>query len=107
MHLALSLAALAVVVVLVSGLCRRFDLPAPLVLVAVGALGSFLPFVPEVHLTSEVVLIGLLPPLLYSAALQTSLVDFNANRRPILLLSIGLVAFTTVGVVLGSGLQAR
>ncbi|NUS51330.1 MAG: Na+/H+ antiporter [Nocardioidaceae bacterium] len=98
MHLALSLAALAVVVVLVSGLCRRFDLPAPLVLVAVGALGSFLPFVPEVHLTSEVVLIGLLPPLLYSAALQTSLVDFNANRRPILLLSIGLVAFTTVGV---------
>ena len=53
---------------------------------------------PEVHLTSEVVLVGLLPPLLYSAALQTSLVDFNANRRAILLLSIGLVAFTTVGV---------
>ena len=44
------------------------------------------------------VLVGLLPPLLYAAALQTSLVDFNANRRAILLLSIGLVAFTTVGV---------
>ena len=29
------------------------------------------------------------------AALQTSLVDFNANRRPILLLSVGLVVFTT------------
>ncbi len=43
-------------------------------------------------------LVGLLPPLLYSAALQTSLVDFNANRRSILLLSIGLVAFTTAGV---------
>nr|WP_254185755.1 Na+/H+ antiporter [Nocardioides panacis] len=57
-----------------------------------------MPFVPEVHLTSEVVLVGLLPPLLYAAALQTSLVDFNANRRAILLLSIGLVAFTTVGV---------
>jgi CPA1 family monovalent cation:H+ antiporter len=51
-----------------------------------------------VHLTAEVVLVGLLPPLLYSAALQTSLVDFNANRRPILLLSVGLVVFTTVGV---------
>ena len=62
-------------------LCRRFDLPAPLVLVALGAAASFLPFVPEVHLTSEVVLVGLLPPLLYAAALQTSLVDFNANRR--------------------------
>ena len=43
-------------------------------------------------------LLGLLPPLLYAAAMQTSLVDFNANRRPILLLSVGLVVFTTVGV---------
>jgi CPA1 family monovalent cation:H+ antiporter len=95
---ALSLSALAVVVIAVAALCGRYDLPAPLVLVALGAGASFLPFVPEVHLTSEVVLVGLLPPLLYAAALQTSLVDFNANRRAILLLSIGLVAFTTVGV---------
>ncbi len=98
MQLALSLAALAAVVIAVAALCRRYDLPAPIILVALGAAGSFLPFVPEVHLTSEVVLVGLLPPLLYGAALQTSLVDFNANRRAILLLSIGLVAFTTVGV---------
>jgi Na+/H+ antiporter len=97
-HVALSLSALTAVVVLVAGLCRRYDLPAPIILVAIGAGASFLPFVPEVHLTSEVVLVGLLPPLLYSAALQTSLVDFNANRRPILLLSVGLVAFTTAGV---------
>jgi CPA1 family monovalent cation:H+ antiporter len=97
-HLALSLSALAATVILVSGLCRRFDLPAPLVLVALGAIASFVPVIPEVHLSAEVVLIGLLPPLLYSAALQTSLVDFNTNRRAILLLSVGLVAFTTVGV---------
>ncbi len=98
MHVALSLAALAAVVIVVVGFSRRFDLPAPLLLVAIGAGGSYLPFVPEVHLTAEVVLVGLLPPLLYSAALQTSLVDFNHNRRPILLLSVGLVAFTAVGV---------
>jgi Na+/H+ antiporter len=97
-EVALSLAALAAVVIVVVGFCGRFDLPAPLLLVGIGAGASFLPFVPEVHLTADVVLVGLLPPLLYSAALQTSLVDFNANRRPILLLSIGLVAFTTVGV---------
>jgi monovalent cation/hydrogen antiporter len=97
-HIALSLAALAVVVIAVAALCRRLDLPAPIVLVALGAAGSFLPFVPQVHLTAEVVLVGLLPPLLYATALQTSLVDFNANRRAILLLSIGLVAFTTAGV---------
>ncbi len=98
MHIALSLAALATAVIVVVGVCRRLDLPAPLVLVAVGAAASFLPSIPEVHLTAEVVLVGLLPPLLYSAALQTSLVDFNQNRRPILLLSIGLVAFTAIGV---------
>ena len=98
MHVAASLSALAAAVIVIAGLCRRFDLPAPIVLVAAGAGASFLPFVPQVHLTEQVVLVGLLPPLLYSAALQTSLVDFNANRRPILLLSIGLVAFTTVGV---------
>jgi monovalent cation/hydrogen antiporter len=97
-YVALSLAALAVVVIVVVGTCRRLDLPAPLILVALGAGASYLPIVPHVHLTSEVVLVGLLPPLLYSAALQTSLVDFNVNRRPILLLSVGLVAFTTVGV---------
>ncbi len=43
-------------------------------------------------------LVGLLPPLLYAAAIRTSLVDFRANRRPIALLSIGLVLFTTAGV---------
>ncbi len=64
----------------------------------IGVVGSYLPGMPEIHLESEVVLLGLLPPLLYAAAVQTSLVDFNANRRPILLLSVGLVAFTTVGV---------
>ena len=42
---------------------------------------SFLPFVPEVHLSSEVVLVGLLPPLLYAAAIRSSLVDFKENRR--------------------------
>jgi CPA1 family monovalent cation:H+ antiporter len=44
------------------------------------------------------VLLGLLPPLLYAASLSTSLVDFNANRRPIILLSVWLVVVTTIGV---------
>ena len=73
-------------------------MPAPLLLIAVGVVGTFLPFVPEVHLEPEIVLLGLLPPLLYAAAIQTSLVDFNANRRPILFLSVGLVIFTAFGV---------
>ena len=81
-----------------TALASRIDFPAPLLLIAVGVAASYLPAVPEIHLEPEVVLLGLLPPLLYAAAIQTSLVDFNANRRAILLLSVGLVVFTTVGV---------
>ena len=98
MHVAITLVVLLAVVVALSALSRRLDVPAPLVLIAVGMAGSFLPLAEEVRLTDQIVLVGLLPPLLYAAALQTSLVDFAANRKPILLLSIGLVAFTTLGV---------
>jgi Na+/H+ antiporter len=97
-EIAFGLVVLVATVIAVTGLCRRFNLPSPLVLIAVGIVASYLPFVPEVQLAPEVVLVGLLPPLLYSASLNTSLVDFNANRRPILLLSVGLVVFTTLGV---------
>lgn len=98
MQIAIALVALVAAVIALSGASSRLDLPAPLVLIAFGVAGSFLPLVPEVHLSSEIVLVGLLPPLLYSAALQSSLVDFNVNRRSILMLSIGLVAFTAIGV---------
>ncbi len=89
---------LAVSVLVVTGLADRFDVPAPFVLVVAGAVASYLPGMPEIRLAPEVVLLGLLPPLLYAAAIQTSLVEFNANRRPILLLSVGLVVFTTLGI---------
>ena len=98
MESALFLVALAVAVLAVTALADKIDIPAPLVLIVAGIAASYLPGVPEVRLAPEVVLFGLLPPLLYSAALQTSLVDFNANRRAILLLSVGLVAFTAVGI---------
>ncbi|WP_027860635.1 Na+/H+ antiporter [Marmoricola sp. URHB0036] len=98
MDLVLTLVGIVATVIVVAGVCSKLDLPSPLVLIAVGVVGSYLPFVPDVALEPEVVLFGLLPPLLYAAAIQTSLVDFNANRRAILLLSVGLVAFTAVGV---------
>jgi Na+/H+ antiporter len=99
-HVALWLVCLVVTVVAVTAVCRRLDLSAPVALFAVGVIASYLPFVPEVRLTADLVLVGLLPPLLYNAALQTSLVDFTAFRKVILSLSIGLVVFTTVGVAL-------
>jgi Na+/H+ antiporter len=97
-EIAFFLVVLAVAVLTCTAVAGRLGWSAPLLLIAAGIAGSYLPFVPEVHLHHEVVLLGLLPPLLYAAAIQTSLVDFNANRRPILLLSVGLVVFTAAGV---------
>ena len=98
MEVALDVVVLAVVVTTVSGFARRYALPAPLVLVAVGFVASYVPFIPTPDLTPELVLVGFLPPLLYAAAIRTSLIEFGRNKRPILLLSVGLVVFTTAGV---------
>jgi len=95
---ALLLCGLAVGVLVCTEVARRIDVPAPFLLIAVGVAASYVPQVPQVYLDHDVVLLGLLPPLLYAAAQQTSLVDFNANRRPILALSVGLVIFTAAGV---------
>ena len=98
MHTALTLVTLLAIVVAVSAAAGRTKMSAPLVLIVVGIVGSYLDFVPEFELTPEIVLIGLLPPLLYAASIRTSLIDFRTYRRPIALLSVGLVLFTTVGV---------
>jgi len=95
---ALTLVTLLAIVVAVSALADKFSMSPPLVLIVVGIIGSYLSFVPDFELTPEIVLVGLLPPLLYAAAIRTSLIDFRANVRPIALLSIGLVLFTTVVV---------
>lgn len=76
----------------------RLRIPYPILLVLGGLAVSLMPAVPKIHMPPQVVLFGVLPPLLYSAAFFTSLRDLRANRRPIGLLSIGLVACTTVGV---------
>ena len=98
MEIAFELVALAIAVLCGTALAGRARFPAPLALVVVGVVASYVPGVPTVHLSADVVLLGLLPPLLYAAAIQTSLVDFTANKRPILLLSVGLVIVTTFGV---------
>ncbi|MFG1951536.1 Na+/H+ antiporter [Micromonospora sp. NPDC048830] len=84
-----------------AALARRLGLLAPIVLVVLGLLLSFLPGFPHVRLDPELVLVGILPPLLYVAALETSVPAFRLNLRPILLLAVGLVLFTAfvVGTV--------
>ncbi len=98
MNLALTLVLVAGTAVLVAGVADRRGWNGPPLLIAVGVLASYLPFIPQVTLTADLVLYGLLPPLLYAAAIQTSLFDFNRNRASILSLSVGLVLFTALGV---------
>ncbi len=82
----------------VTSIARRLNWPAPLVLVAVGLVVSFIPGVPEFELDPHLILLVVLPPLLYSAALDSSYLDIRANLRPIGLLAVGLVLFTTLVV---------
>ena len=79
----------------------RIGVPAPLLLIVVGILASFSETVPDLDLNPEIVLLGILPPLLYSAAYRTSFIDFNNKRFSIASLSVGLVIATSliVGVV--------
>ncbi|MHC6230514.1 Na+/H+ antiporter [Arthrobacter sp. MMS24-T111] len=98
MDIALGLLVIVAVVCAGSAIGRRFNIPVPLLLVLAGVAGSFLPFIPPVELNPELVLVGLLPPLLYAAAFRTSLFDFKSNRRSIGLLSVGYVIFGTLAV---------
>jgi CPA1 family monovalent cation:H+ antiporter len=81
-----------------SAVARRLAVPAPLLLVGVGIAASFIPPVPDYELDPDLVLVGLLPPLLYAAAIRTSLIDVRRDRRAIALLSVGLVVFTCLVV---------
>lgn len=97
-HVAMELVLLAAVVGFATAIARRISLSEPLFLVVVGAGISFIPGVPTIHLTPDLVLFGLLPPLLYAAAIRISVSEFRANRDPILVLAFGLVIVTTVSV---------
>src|SRR5436305_6957754 len=91
LFLLLAVAALAL-------LARRVGVPYPLVLVVGGLALGFVPGLPRVELAPELVFLVFLPPLLYAAGWFTSWRDFAANRRPIALLSVGLVLTTTAGI---------
>ncbi|MCP2166182.1 Na+/H+ antiporter [Goodfellowiella coeruleoviolacea] len=88
----------------VSAVARSRDWPAPLLLVAVGVAVSFVPGVPRIELDPELLLTVVLPPLLYSAALDSSYLSFRASVRPILSLGVGLVLVTAFAVALVASL---
>ncbi|WP_067968204.1 Na+/H+ antiporter [Mycolicibacter icosiumassiliensis] len=87
-----------VAAVLVAAIARHRRWSAPLVLVITGLLVGLIPAVPEIVLRPELVLFVILPPLLWSAGLESSMISLRRNRRPIILLAVGLPLATTVAV---------
>lgn len=79
-------------------LARKLPVPLPILQVVGGLFLGLIPGLPHARLSPDLVFLVFLPPLLYPAALFTSWRDFWANRRPIFLLAVGLVLFTTVAV---------
>lgn len=79
-------------------LSQKLKISYPILLVLAGLAIGFVPGMPNVELDPEIVFLIFLPPLLYAAAWNTSWKDFWESRRPISLLSIGLVIFTSVAI---------
>lgn len=82
------------VIVTVAAFSKRLGIAAPLILVVVGLGLSYLPGLPTFTVPHEVILMGVLPPLLYAAAVNVPVVDFRRNFSAISSLSVFLVLFS-------------
>jgi CPA1 family monovalent cation:H+ antiporter len=98
MHALIVAVGLVAVVVAVSAVARRFGLLTPILLVVVGLSLSFVPHFPIPRIDPDLVITGILPPLLYVAAKQMSVPAFRFNLRPILQLAVGHVLFIAAAV---------
>src|ERR1700740_2368880 len=93
---------LLAVLVVVAILSRRLN-TAPSILLVIAGIGlALIPGLPRIDLAPELVLLGILPPLIYSAGVAMSWREFRFNLRPITLLAFGCVVFTTCAVAVAA-----
>jgi CPA1 family monovalent cation:H+ antiporter len=88
------------VLVAVAVLARRLGAAPSILLVIAGVCLALVPGLPRLELSPDLVLFGILPPLIYSAGVQMSWREFRFNLRPIALFAIGCVIFTACAVAL-------
>ena len=74
----------------------RLGLAAPLLLVGAGVLVSLLPHVPTIEVRPELILAGVLPPLLYATSVSMPAMDFRRDFTAIGGLSVILVVISTL-----------
>jgi CPA1 family monovalent cation:H+ antiporter len=89
-------------VAFVAFIASRYGAAAPILLVAAGVLIAVAPGVPALVLEPQFVLLLVLPPVIYISAVNMSWREFKFNLRPILLLAVGCVVFTTISVSLAT-----
>ncbi|HEY8042976.1 MAG TPA: Na+/H+ antiporter [Streptosporangiaceae bacterium] len=82
----------------IGAVARRRGVAAPILLVLAGLAASYIPGVPEFRLSPDLILFAVLPPLVYTTALESSYLNLRDNVRTLALLSVGLVLFTAVVV---------
>jgi CPA1 family monovalent cation:H+ antiporter len=92
------LVVLLVVIAAVAVVAVRLKIPPAILLVAVGVVLAAIPGLPSVDLAPEIVLLVVLPPVIYSAAVAMSWREFHFSLRPIAFLAVGCVLFTTTVV---------
>lgn len=86
----------AIVTIVAAGVfSKKLGVAAPLILIVIGVGFSFIPGAPTA-VPHELILVGLLPPILYSAAIAVPVVDFRRNLLSISALSVALVIVTAV-----------
>jgi CPA1 family monovalent cation:H+ antiporter len=93
---------LLAVVTALAQVTDKVRIPYPILLVLAGIAIGIIPGLPVITLDPEIVFLIFLPPVLYAAAWNTSWPDFKEAIRPISLLAIGCVLFTTVIVALAA-----
>ncbi len=97
--LALEMVVLVGVALVACGaLARRYPIAPAILLVLVGLLVGFVPYLRQAQLPPEVVLLLFLPALLYWESLTTSLREIRSNLRVVVLSSTALVAATAAAV---------
>ena len=89
---------LIAVLVVVAVVARRFNTARSILLIIAGIALALIPGLPRIELAPELVLLGILPPLIYSAGVAMSWRELRFILRPITLLAGGCVVFSTCAV---------
>ncbi|MEZ3161458.1 sodium:proton antiporter [Microbacterium sp. BWT-B31] len=89
-----------VVIAVATAIAPKLKIAGPLILVIVGLGVSLLPFVPAITVNPDLILVGVLPPLLYSAAVSLPAIEFRRDFWPIAGLAVILVAVSAIVLAL-------